>query len=623
MSLTCLCSHVADAQQWIQVTTCGTPPKTGGYPPGQSATILTDKNGNLCTSASLSISSVTVNNTVNNPVVSNVAQFGGANVVTGTGVGGAGVPRVTVSSDSTLSATLTPPTVNNPWVDNIAQFGGANVVTGTGLSGAGIPRVTVSSDSAISISPPTVNNPWVDNIAQFGGANVVTGTGVGGAGIPRVTVSNDSVVGITGTVTVTATGITIANTVNNPLVDNIAQFGGANVVTGQGVGGAGIPRVTVARDSVDVNNPWVDNISRFGGSNVVTGQGVSGAGIPRVTIAKDSVDVNSPWVDNISQFGGSNVVTGTGAGGAGIPRVTISNDSTIGIVGTPTVTFTNVTVGNTVNNPVVDNIAQFGGSNVVTGTGNSGAGIPRVTVASDSGIGITSIASVTSGAYADGALTTEGARGDAVYGGSGSATMNSVLKGIYAIINNVYSFFSNGSNLIGTVNPVAANWGLGTVGSAAVSTAAEIASVASSSELNKATAGNIQYPLVDLSGKLVISPYANRENFLSGSVSTSQNGFFAIIGTPANSTFSNYITGFGCMRSDTGTTAMVVTTNDTTTNGVQGATAWAIPNSGGGGGFLKDFEIPMKIAAGKAFQIDVLSTGVISLFCHAHGFLGY
>lgn len=35
---------------------------------------------------------------------------------------------------------------------------------------------------------------------------------------------------------------------------------------------------------------------------------------------------------NISQFGGSNVVTGTGTGGAGIPRVTVSNDSTVGIV---------------------------------------------------------------------------------------------------------------------------------------------------------------------------------------------------------------------------------------------------------------------------------------------------
>lgn len=37
----------------------------------------------------------------------------------------------------------------------------------------------------------------------------------------------------------------------------------------------------------------------------------------------------SPWVENVSQFGGSAVVTGTGASGAGIPRVTVSNDSKV------------------------------------------------------------------------------------------------------------------------------------------------------------------------------------------------------------------------------------------------------------------------------------------------------
>lgn len=37
----------------------------------------------------------------------------------------------------------------------------------------------------------------------------------------------------------------------------------------------------------------------------------------------------SPWVTNITQFGSSNVVTGIGASGAGIPRVTVANDSNI------------------------------------------------------------------------------------------------------------------------------------------------------------------------------------------------------------------------------------------------------------------------------------------------------
>lgn len=37
-----------------------------------------------------------------------------------------------------------------PWSQNITQFGGSAVATGTGVSGAGIPRVTVASDSAIT-----------------------------------------------------------------------------------------------------------------------------------------------------------------------------------------------------------------------------------------------------------------------------------------------------------------------------------------------------------------------------------------------------------------------------------------------------------------------------------------
>ncbi len=37
----------------------------------------------------------------------------------------------------------------------------------------------------------------------------------------------------------------------------------------------------------------------------------------------------SPWLINAAQFGGTNVSTGVGAAGAGIPRVTVSNDSNV------------------------------------------------------------------------------------------------------------------------------------------------------------------------------------------------------------------------------------------------------------------------------------------------------
>ena len=38
---------------------------------------------------------------------------------------------------------------------------------------------------------------------------------------------------------------------------------------------------------------------------------------------------SGPWTNNLTQVGGTNVSTGTGASGSGIPRVTVSNDSNV------------------------------------------------------------------------------------------------------------------------------------------------------------------------------------------------------------------------------------------------------------------------------------------------------
>jgi hypothetical protein len=62
---------------------------------------------------------------------------------------------------------------------------------------------------------------------------------------------------------------------------------------------------------------------------VVTIQGVSGGTVVPVSGTVAVTQSTSPWADNITQFGGTNISTGTGASGAGIPRVTVSNDSNI------------------------------------------------------------------------------------------------------------------------------------------------------------------------------------------------------------------------------------------------------------------------------------------------------
>jgi hypothetical protein len=79
--------HAAD--QGFNVASCGTPTGQTYTIPGFGP-LTVDQNGNLCVNTSGGGGLVTAN----------ITQFGGTNISTGTGIGGAGIPRVTVSSDS-------------------------------------------------------------------------------------------------------------------------------------------------------------------------------------------------------------------------------------------------------------------------------------------------------------------------------------------------------------------------------------------------------------------------------------------------------------------------------------------------------------------------------------------
>lgn len=56
---------------------------------------------------------------------------------------------------------------SGPWTSNVTQFGSSAVVTGTGAGGAGIPRVTVSNDSTVGL---------VAGTATIGSLNPLAGT---------------------------------------------------------------------------------------------------------------------------------------------------------------------------------------------------------------------------------------------------------------------------------------------------------------------------------------------------------------------------------------------------------------------------------------------------------------
>lgn len=139
-----------------------------------------------------------------------------------------------------------------------------------------------------------------------------------------------------------------------PVVVGAGTAGSAvgGVVTIQGV--SSMTPVQVSQATASNLNATVVGTGSAGtaATGVITIQGIASmtpVQVSQATAANLNATVvqgTSPWITNISQFGGSNVVTGTGASGAGIPRVTVSNDSNI--LATQSGTWT-VQPGNTAN----------------------------------------------------------------------------------------------------------------------------------------------------------------------------------------------------------------------------------------------------------------------------------
>lgn len=104
-----------------------------------------------------------------------------------------------------------------------------------------------------------------------------------------VAVSPNNTVGVTGTfwqATQPVSG-TVTTTPPANASTNIAQFGGTNVSTGTGAGGAGIPRVTLSNDSSLAANQSV-NQTQVNGVAVSVDRGVSDTGTQRIALAQES-----------------------------------------------------------------------------------------------------------------------------------------------------------------------------------------------------------------------------------------------------------------------------------------------------------------------------------------------
>lgn len=139
---------------------------------------------------------------------------------------------------------------------------------------------------------------------------------------------------ITGTVSLPVGAATEAtlSLINGKIPSGLTVTTGRLLVDGSGV----VQPVSGTVTALQGTSPWVtsrtwtltsgtDSIASVQSGAWTTGRTWTlSSGTDSVTVA-GTITANS----NITQFGGNNVVTGTGASGLGIPRITVSNDSNI------------------------------------------------------------------------------------------------------------------------------------------------------------------------------------------------------------------------------------------------------------------------------------------------------
>lgn len=165
------------------------------------------------------------------------------------------------------------------------------------------------------------------NVSEYGGAATTLGQKVSASSIPVVIASDQSTIAISAATLPLPTGASTSalQTAGNATLVTINTTLGSPFQAGGSIGNTSF----IATQATGTNlHTVVDN---FPATQPISGT-VAVSNFPATQPVSGTVTANqgtSPWVSNITQFGSSNVVTGTGASGAGIPRVTVSNDSNI------------------------------------------------------------------------------------------------------------------------------------------------------------------------------------------------------------------------------------------------------------------------------------------------------
>lgn len=158
---------------------------------------------------------------------------------------------------------------------------------------------------------------------------------------------------------------------------------------------------------------------------------------------------------------------------------------------------------------------------------------------------------------------------------------------------------------------------VGTVGSTSPATTSAIGGNIITSEPTAGSNGNNVKASFDAAGKLINSPYANRENYLRCAASTTGNTATTCTGMGAQGAgVKIYLTSVQCSNSSA--TGIMTTLNDSA------STPIPCPSNGSSnvGGSAISFPVPLVVAANTAFQFTPGSAQT-TIFVSAQGYTGY
>jgi len=501
-----------------------------------------------------------------------VTILAGESSVGGSGGGGGGGGGDATAANQVLEiSALNSINTKTPALGQALAAGSVPVV----LTAAQITTLTPLSSVTVTQATGTNLHAVVDSGTLTAVTAITNALPAGSNVIGHVITDTGSTTAVTGTVTVTggltdtqlrasAVPVTAVLTAGSAVIGHVINDASSAVI-GHVIADSGSTTAVTQATATNLNAAVVGTgTAGTAAGGVLTVQGVTS--MTKLLVTPDSVALPANQSVNMAQVGGTNTVTagvaGTQAVGGNVANGVTATTNPVPVGGVFTTSPTTLSTGQTATlqftaaQNIKNDVTTIAGTAADTNSGVKSAGTLRVVLATDQPA-LTNKLLVTPDANS--AINLAQVNGTTTVNGGSAA-------GILAVGG------PNATNVAITGNPV--NNGAQAVSSenAAVTTARQVQLVA------------------DLVGKLIVLPYANPENFVSGAITSAMTGTTttSLIAAPASG-LRNYITTIVCSNAHA-----TVGTDIVIQDGSGGTTLMTIPAAAVYGGAVISLPVPLR-----------------------------